>query len=499
MLGTPDFVAASNMPAYFTVTAPATKGCANGASLVTGSSCLISAAFAPAAVGSFNDLLTFTSNAANAQPQTLNITGRGRQPGPHPTVTLMQTAPAGTASFGSSITIQAAVASAVAGTPTGSVTFSVDGNQLTNPPTVNSGVATVVLTGLTGGPHTVTATYSGDNNYAPSNGSLAITVAKASSATTFAFGGTVNQAPLSAAPGAAVTLTATVVPAASTAPTGGVIFSVGSMVLNATPIPLTVSSGGYTAILTTTALPVGTDVVTATYSGDVNYASSSFSANIQVAYPDFTVTPSTSSLAINAGSTGAVSLTFTSVAGFASLGATVGTSCVGLPANSSCSFNPNAFPLIQGTPQTVTLQIITGQTPTVPQPVTGGVGSNGSPAQTALLAVLALLAPLTLVARRKVARRLGRQLLTLAVLLMVGLGGMSMTGCGGGSGFFGVTPKGAFTITVNTTATATITAYTSTTPPTVAAGCTVATVVGPYSTAYTETCPQVATINLVVQ
>ncbi len=498
VLGTPDFVATTTTPAYFTVTPPANKGCANAATLVTGSSCLISATFAPTTTGTFNDLLTFTSNAANAQPQTLNITGRGLNLASS-TVTLTQTAPSGAAAFGSSITIQAAIASAVAGTPTGTVTFSVDGNQLTNPPTVNNGVASVVLTGLTGGPHTVTATYSGDNNYAPSNGSLAITVAKAPSVTTFAFGGTVNQAPLSAAPGAAVTLTATVVPAASTAPTGGVTFMVGSTVLNATPIPLTPSSAGYVAILTTTALPVGTDAVTATYSGDVNYASSSFSAGILVTYPDFTVSPAMSSLTIAAGSSGAVPLTFTSVAGFASLGATVGASCTGLPANSSCSINPNAFPLVQGAPQTVALQILTGQTPIVPQPVTGGVGSGGSPMQTALLALLALLAPMTLVARRKVTRGLSKQLLAGVALLMAGLGVASVTGCGGGSGFVGVTPKGTFTITVSTSATATIPAYTSATVPTVAAGCKVATVVGPYSTAYTETCPQVATISLVVQ
>jgi hypothetical protein len=62
-----------------------------------------------------------------------------------------------------------------AGTPTGTVSFSVDGMPPTAVTVVN-GVATLTLTRLPAGPHTVTASYGGDTTFAGSTASVTETV-----------------------------------------------------------------------------------------------------------------------------------------------------------------------------------------------------------------------------------------------------------------------------------------------------------------------------------
>jgi hypothetical protein len=84
----------------------------------------------------------------------------------------------------------------------------------------------------------------------------------------------------------AETLTTTVTSPAGGTPTGTVTVSSGS----ATVCSITVANGTGSCTLAATALPVGTDQLTATYNGDANYAATSSTATITVAKPPVTVT-----------------------------------------------------------------------------------------------------------------------------------------------------------------------------------------------------------------
>ena len=69
--------------------------------------------------------------------------------------------------LGQSVTVTATVTGSPVGTPTGTVTFTVDGTAQA-PVTLSGGTASYTTSTLTVGPHTITAAYSGDANFAPS-------------------------------------------------------------------------------------------------------------------------------------------------------------------------------------------------------------------------------------------------------------------------------------------------------------------------------------------
>jgi autotransporter-associated beta strand protein len=170
--------------------------------------------------------------------------------------------------YGQPVTLIATVTSTTSGTPTGTVVFRL-GSLVLGSATLNaSGVATYTTTPfqLPGGTLTLTADYQGDTTFAPSSG-----------ATTHTVNSTTSTLQLTSAPnpsvyGQPVTFTATVIPGivGGATPTGTVTFSVGATVLGTA----TLNASGV-ATLTTAAVPVGTNVVTAIYSGDSTYGASS--------------------------------------------------------------------------------------------------------------------------------------------------------------------------------------------------------------------------------
>ncbi|HLJ94566.1 MAG TPA: Ig-like domain-containing protein [Gemmataceae bacterium] len=179
--------------------------------------------------------------------------------------------------FGQSVTFTATISvqSPGVGMPTGTVQFQIDGTNSGNPVSVSTsgGVTTALLStaGLSVGTHTIRANYSGDTNFASSNGTLS-------------GGQTVNRASTSSAVisslnpayfGQSVTFTATVsvfAPGAGT-PTGTVQFQIdGSNTGN--PVSVTTIGGVTTASLSTTALTVATHSIAAIYNGDGNFATS---------------------------------------------------------------------------------------------------------------------------------------------------------------------------------------------------------------------------------
>ena len=171
-----------------------------------------------------------------------------------------------------------------AGTPTGTVTFTIDGTTQA-PSTVDSGVATLTVSSLAGGDHTVTAAYSGDSNDTASTSGALTQAVQAATTTTMKASANLSVF------GQAVTFTVSVKPVApgTGTPTGTVTFTIEGTAQT----PVSLASGK--ATLKTNALSVGTHTVTAAYSGDENYlASTSASLTETVNQDDTTVRLSSS-------------------------------------------------------------------------------------------------------------------------------------------------------------------------------------------------------------
>jgi hypothetical protein len=134
--------------------------------------------------------------------------------------------------------------------------------------TVSGGAATLSISALAVGSHSITVSYSGDSlDTASTSAALTITVNKAGSSVTLT--SSLNPA----VAGQSVTLTATVIPAGAT---GTVQFLDGAAVLGTSTI-----SGG-TTTLSTAALTPGSHSITAFYSGDANTASGTSAALAEV-------------------------------------------------------------------------------------------------------------------------------------------------------------------------------------------------------------------------
>ncbi len=194
-----------------------------------------------------------------------------------PSTTQLTAVPA-TSTLGQSVALTATVAACTGIKPTGTITFA-DGETLIGTAPMTSSAATLSTSSLTVGTHALTATYGGDSNYTRSIGSATETVGLASTTTTL------TASPSPAAIGQAVTLTATVTPAAAT---GTVTFTDGTVQLGQTAV-----SGGK-ATLTLSSLSVGSHALTASYSGDANYAKSSGTATESVGLNATTTTLSAS-------------------------------------------------------------------------------------------------------------------------------------------------------------------------------------------------------------
>jgi hypothetical protein len=151
-----------------------------------------------------------------------------------------------------------ATVTATSGTPTGTVNF-MDGATLLGTSSVAAEVATFSTSKLPSGRHSITASFLGSTCF----------VARVSGALTqVVSNGTTTVVTSSANPsvyGQSVTLKATI-SHGTTIPTGTVTFKSGATVL----ATVAVGSAG-TATYTSSALAVGTQAITAVYSGDSNY------------------------------------------------------------------------------------------------------------------------------------------------------------------------------------------------------------------------------------
>ena len=223
------------------------------APVAPGAHCDVYVVLSPAQLGALSGTLTFTDSAANS-PQTAQLTGIGQSP-----TTTSLTATPNPAALGQPVTITALVIPAYSGTPTGTVTF-YDGTAALTTVPLNLGTAQLILPTLTGGPHSLTASYSGDAVFLTSVSPAVIRVVKQVTPTV-TVGSNLNPSTV----GQAVTLTATVGGIKGIVPTGTVNFKQGATVIATVPLV------NGQASFTTTFTKAGTASIIASYLGDQNY------------------------------------------------------------------------------------------------------------------------------------------------------------------------------------------------------------------------------------
>ncbi len=183
-----------------------------------------------------------------------------------------------TSTFSSTITLKAIATSQSGLTPTGSVVFSDGSSVLQTVPLDTTGIATFPISTLAVGPHTLTATYSGDTNNTATI-SLPLSQAVTTIGTTTLLASNLSPVPA----GGTVRLTATVTGALNPAGsplTGSVSFTDGSVTLGTA----TLTSG--VAYIDISSPSIGQHSIIATYNGATDYATSAsvaLSLNVQLA------------------------------------------------------------------------------------------------------------------------------------------------------------------------------------------------------------------------
>jgi len=162
--------------------------------------------------------------------------------------------------------------------------------------------ATCTTSSLPVGTNPITAVYSGDTNYLGSTSNLVSYRIIADTTTTL----TSNHDP--SYPGQSVTFTATVSP---TDGGGSVTFTnTTTSVVLCNAVPLTLVGSNYQATCSTSSLPVGSNAISAVYTGDANYATSTGTLTQVVRkFP----TDLSASIYFNAGQTFTVTATLTSL------------------------------------------------------------------------------------------------------------------------------------------------------------------------------------------
>lgn len=200
------------------------------------------------------------SSRAASQSSTLGLTG-----GPLLASATTLASSANPIQLNQAVTFTATV-TASSGSPTGTVTFK-NGNAVLGVSALNgSSQASYTTSTLPVGDSVITAVYAGDTHYGASTSSSINEVVNPASpaATTTALTASASHSVF----GTAVTFTATV-SSNSGSPAGSVNFWSGSTALGSAAL-----NGASEAIYTTSQLPVGTDAITAEYTGNANYATS---------------------------------------------------------------------------------------------------------------------------------------------------------------------------------------------------------------------------------
>lgn len=369
-------------------------------------------------------LITMNNGAASGTyvASLLNQTNPAPvKPAPITSTTALQASPA-TGTPGTPITLTATVFGT---NPTGSVSFTANGNSLGTEVLAN-GTATLATSFANAGSFTVTATYAGDTNNATStSAAVAITVTPATTSTAL------EAAPETASVNGQITLTASV---SGDHPTGSVSFASGTTKLGTS----TVTNG--MATLETSFATAGSYPVTAAYAGDQNNAASTSSAvTITIAAPNFTIAATPTSASVTPGQTATFTFTVSPVAGYSG---TVKFSCGTVPSMAACAFAPSSVAPSGGSPASTTLTITTASATAMLPSLPPWIPVGG----------LAMAGALGIAFAPRKTKRWNHQLRLLLWGLLLASLSLSVMSCGGGGNNTPSnlgTPAGAYTIPVN--------------------------------------------------
>ena len=223
-------------------------------------------------------------------------------------------------------------ATKVYGTANPTFTGMVTGQQ--NGDTFTEGFSTTATFSSPVSTYAIVPSVTGTNlaNYMQSVTDGTLTVTRAGRATTLGVSSTYIT------PGQNETLTATVASTTTGTPTGGVSFYDGTSLLGTIPL-----SGGVASYSTTTLAPGLTHIITTTYSGDMNFltSTSTNSASVAVAPLDFTFT-NTGTSAYTAAPGAVASYNFALAPLYGSYAGPVSFTVTGLPAGAVASFTPSS-------------------------------------------------------------------------------------------------------------------------------------------------------------
>jgi hypothetical protein len=330
-------------------------------------------------------------------------------------------------------------------TPTGTIILS-GGGYTSAATTLTSGSATIVIpaNSLSAGTDTLTATYSGDTVYASASGASAGTATLTVSATPLTSAIKVT-APATSDTGASLSVVVTVTGAGMT-PTGTVTLSSGSYTSGA----ITLVGGSATIVIPANSLSAGTDTLTATYSGDPNYAQGT-GATSGTSSPTETqsvfAVAATAPAAVAAGSLATSTVTVsttTAYSGSVALSCALTTSPSGAVDLPTCAVNKSSVTLASGSSSVTATATVTsvGATSALASPVNNGKQNGWMPLGGAALALLIFLGIPS--RRRSWSAMLGLMLLLAAMGTVSGCGGSSSS-THGQSG----TTAGSYTFTVS--------------------------------------------------
>ena len=219
---------------------------------------------------------------------------------------------------------------------TGIVTFLDGSTRLGTAPLANGSAAmNAIFAGA--GIHNITALYSGNATFLPSSESIPLQVTALVTRSALV-------APATAAPGSAITLTATV-SSAGGVPTGSVVFLDGTTQLGTSPL-----DDAGVATLRNNTLATGSHSLTSSYTGDGKFgASTSAAVSVVIANADFSLGATPSTASVIAGHSTQFTLNVVPSGGFAN---SVSFSCTPV-AGVTCSFNPAAVTPANGAASTV--------------------------------------------------------------------------------------------------------------------------------------------------
>jgi parallel beta-helix repeat protein len=332
-------------------------------------------------------------------------------------------------------TVSSISASAFGAEPYGTVNF-LDGATLLGSAAANaSGVATLSYVLTQPGNQNLVAVYPGNVAFQPSQSASQL-IAVQPSPTSTALTSSINPQEI----GSPVTFTATVTaPGATVIPVGAVTFLNG-----AAPLGTVSLDPAGTAVFTTSSLPLGQNLITASYvSTSPDYQASVspiLTETIVIALGDFTITVSPTSQSVYTGqSTQAITVTLSSSGGW---DRDVTLSCGQFPANATCTFNPVTVPKANGNSQLVISTTAPSQS-TASQSASNSQGLSG--AGKALTALALILVPFGVGFSRR-SSRLRRML----IVIMLGIVFTVISSCSAPKDSGGTTP-GVYDISVTAT------------------------------------------------